>query len=73
MKRTFCTACDGDYDYPMLVSREPRALCAHFCHKQFMDFAFHGRKHVRKAALAGFATGIFLALAVAVYLLRCPQ
>lgn len=66
MKRFSCPGCNGDRDYPMLVSQEPRALCAHFCHRQFMDFAFQGRRHVRRAALVGFATGVLLTLALLV-------
>jgi hypothetical protein len=61
-----CPQCGTNQrDYPMLLGFDPRAICAHYSHKGFFDFAFHGVRHIRRAALCGFITGF----AVGAYLL----
>jgi len=56
-----CPQCDTNQrDYPMLLGHNPRALCAHYSHKAFYDFAWHGVKHIKHikhAAIVGFVTG----------------
>ena len=69
-KQYRCPQCDTNQpDYPMLLGHSPRALCAHYSHRAFLDFAFHRVKHLRQAALAGFATGTVLG-AYLMYLLK---
>lgn len=53
-----CPQCQSNNEnYPMLLSNEPRALCAHYSHRRFLHVAFHAQQHVTKAAWCGFGTG----------------
>jgi hypothetical protein len=39
-----CPQCEGNVFYPMLVgwkSGEPKTLCAHEFHREWLDMAFH--------------------------------
>lgn len=66
-----CPQCHTNQpDYPMLLGHDPRALCAHYSHRAFLDFAFDRVKQLRQAVIAGFAVGVVLGVYVATQVMR---